>query len=103
MKKSIDEIEQMLESAKGVKNVVRYKNGDYQFERNINFTVRGTEYKIVWYKNLSTLYAGNVEINFTAVEFSGTWPNKFKDNLQFYYENEVIAIIGVNNYDTTNQ
>ena len=91
----IDEIENLLLFAEGVKDVYRYNTNDNTFKRNITFSVRDVIYKITWFSNKSTFYVGDVEIKFTHLKYSDSWPNKFKYNLEFYYYNKIVAILGV--------
>ena len=76
--------------------------GTTDIERNIHFDIGGNEYAIGWYKNLMTLKQyGNkaMEIKFTNIKHSGTWSNHYKRNLQMYYGNDCVCIIGLEKYD----
>lgn len=75
--------------------------GTTNIERNLSFMINGQEYLIEWYKNLMTLkIRGNsaMEIKFTKIEHSSTWPNEYKRNLQMYYGNDCVCIIGLEKY-----
>lgn len=73
-------------------------NSELGFNRIIHFKIRGVSYSIVWFENLLTLNIGEVEVKFTSVEFSGTFPNKFKMNLQFKHGKDCVCIIPVKEY-----
>ena len=69
------------------------------FNRELSFVLLDSEYNIEWYSNLMTLTTPcGLEVKFTSVEYSGTWPNGFKMNLQFRYGKECVAILGVERY-----
>lgn len=53
------------------------------FNRAFEFTVRGVKYKIIWWCNTSYLHIGEAFLPFGWLEISGTWPNGFKNNIQF--------------------
>ena len=60
------------------------------FSREIEFWVEGEKYKIVWYKNLSTLYRNKLEVRFHNIriyEYFGRFELFFK-----YNKNEVAII-----------
>ena len=70
----------------------------YGFSRVYAFTVRGVKYVIECWANLCYLKCGELEIVFDSFNFSGTWPNGFKRNLQFYFNGKTIAILPVEEY-----
>ena len=73
------------------------------FNRELFFVLLGNDYCIEWFSNLMTLTTPcGLEVKFTSVEYSGTWPNGFKMNLQFIYGKECVAILGVERYETVN-
>lgn len=70
------------------------------FNRKLFFMVDDNEYCIEWFSNLMTLTSPcGMEVKYTNVEHSGTWPNRFKRNLQFYYGKDCVAIIGIEKYN----
>ena len=77
-----EEVEKVLENCK---HIVYKPYTGTDFCRDFYFTVFGIEYRIEWYCNIMYLYINNtVQIPFYYFEESGTWPNRFKTNLQFY-------------------
>ena len=62
------------------------------------FIRMGNAETIVWEANtpgVDITLQVNTDDNF---EFSGTWPNYFKNNLQFYYGKDVVCILPVEEY-----
>lgn len=70
----------------------------YGFSRVYAFMVRGAKYAIECWANLCYLNCGELAVVFDHFEFSGTWPNSFKKNLQFYFNGKTIAILPVEEY-----
>jgi len=69
------------------------------FNRELFFVLLDNEYQIEWFSNLMTLTTPDgLEVKFTSVEYSSTWPNGFKMSLQFRYGKECVAILGVERY-----
>jgi hypothetical protein len=68
------------------------------FSRQYKFVVRGVEYIIECWANMGYLLCGELKIPFHTFEFNGTWPNNFKNNLQFHYFGKVCAILPVEEY-----
>ena len=59
----------------------------------------GATYNIEWWSNISYLLLPNdMVIPFSSVEVSGTWPNEYKNNLQFYHNGEICAILPIEHY-----
>jgi len=86
-------------------NIVQLRSGKFSeelFERQRSFQINQSgqvfNYVVEWYKNISYLYVGGVQVPFHTVVQSGTWPNRKKLNLQFYYHGEVAAILGIEDY-----
>jgi hypothetical protein len=78
-----------------------YNTKKDEFDRDIDFTIIrcGTGYKISWWSNVAYLYVGDsFQLPFDDLEVSGTWPNNFKTNLQFEYNKNKCAIIGLEGY-----
>ena len=75
-------------------------NDKHEFNRNLGFTIAGGCYVINWYTNLMTLKCiGGLSVMFDKVEHSSTWPNEYKRNLQFYYNGNCVAVIGLELYE----
>lgn len=67
--------------------------------RHILFTINGFDYHIEWFINQCYLHYNMLTVCFNNVKLSGTWPNKAKQNLQFYdAEGNPVAIIPVEEY-----
>lgn len=85
---------------------VEYKKGNFgelneklDLVRDLNFSVNNVNYRINWYHNLMTLFiSDNVEVKFTRIEHSGTYPNGYMRNLQFYYCEHCVCLIGLEKY-----
>lgn len=65
------------------------------FDRNRYFNVEGVTYRIEWWKNISYLYHGALQIPFDRMERANTWPNRSMMNLQFYYNNNVCCVLKI--------
>lgn len=88
-----------LKSAPNVTNVNWINKDKYEYSRDLEFMVSNTNYRIKWFWNESQLFFnGNCMVRFDRCELSGTWPNKYKYNLQFYLNGEVIAVVPVGEY-----
>lgn len=98
-----EELVEVLKSA-GVEILNEDKFGEldnkYNLIRNLNFKVGDVEYYINWFHNLMKLYTvGTTGFTiFTRIEHSGTWPNNFKRNLQMYYGEHCVCVIGLEKY-----
>ena len=69
--------------------------------REFEFTIKltGNSYKITWWVNICYLTTScGLYMPFDTVEISGTWPNHFKNNLQFTYKKDKCAILPVEMY-----
>lgn len=86
-------------------NLLKYEiTVEGKFNRIFEFEVRGITYQIEWWKNICYLLIGEVRICFYKVEINGYWPNRFKNNINFYdNEGGVIAIIPLEEYENKNQ
>ena len=73
---------------------------DLNLVRDLRFCVDDSEYSIVWFNNMMTLHTWNStqQTMFTRIEHSGTWPNNFKRNLQMYYKDDCVCVIGLERY-----
>lgn len=75
------------------------KHDEHGFSRRIQFVINGIVYRIEWWKNISYLQTQeDLQIPFEYVEVSGTWPNGYKTNLQFYTKGEAVAILPIEKY-----
>lgn len=96
----IEDLDKVLSSNKNIENVQVVKlDHETIFERVRLFTIRGQNYKIEWWTNGCYLWCGELSVYFSEVEISGTWPNRFKNNLQFYYDGETVAVIPIEEYE----
>ena len=71
---------------------------EFGYSRTFTFKVRNAVYVIEWWVNVSYLKCGEMIIPFTMIDWSGTWPHHFKNNLQFTYLGNICAIIPVEEY-----
>ena len=71
----------------------------YGFSREYGFVVRGVQYVIECWANMGYLLVGELSIPFHSFKFTNTWPNKYKNNLQFRYFKNVCAILPVEEYE----
>jgi len=76
-------ITQLLQQNKYIEDVKIPNSIAPDFDREHEFSVRGVRYKIEWWTNICYLYIDEVIIPFGFMELSGTWPNRFKTNIQF--------------------
>jgi hypothetical protein len=74
------------------------EHDEYGFSRVYAFTVRGVKYTVECWANICYLKCGELTVVFDSFNFSGTWPNSFKKNLQFYSNGKTIAILPVEEY-----
>ena len=90
---TIENLEALLASNEEIKPLPVIELGAGEFNRVREFIVKEQLYKIEWWVNLSYLTHGALMVPFHTVKISGTWPNHFKTNLQFYYYNNACAIL----------
>lgn len=94
-----DELFNVINNAPNVYNVEYINVDKCGFSRKISFDVSDKTYKIEWMWNQSTLFMdGDVEIIFDKCFAIGTWPNRYRTNLQFYHKDTPICIIPIENY-----
>lgn len=79
-----DDIIKLLSSHDNIMLIMPEEKESSDYDRNIEFIVREKEYRIEWWVNQCYLYVGELQIPFVSVLVSGTWPNGFSKNLQFY-------------------
>ena len=96
MKQSKEDMLELL-----IKRGVDAESDDIQgdYNRVIKFTAFNVEYKIVWWTNVSYLYIGNVQIVFNNIDVSGSWPNKFKLNINFTTPAGTVCILPIKEYE----
>lgn len=73
----------------------------YGFSREIEFTAEGVTYKVIWFKNQSTLIIGGLQVMFFDVEVANTWPSPAgaKMKLQFRdADGNCVAVIVLERY-----
>lgn len=56
-------------------------DAEASYQRWFKFSVRGVQYIIEWWSNVSYLEIGEVRIPFNYLEINGHWPNRFKNNI----------------------
>jgi hypothetical protein len=67
--------------------------------RTLGFYIGVKKFEIEWWVNISYLHTDcGCKIPFHTVTLSGTWPNRAKLNLQFYYNKEAGCILPVEHY-----
>jgi len=72
--------------------------------RDLKFKVKDDEYFITWFKNTMTLETKQgLQVFFNKVTHSNTYPNRHKRNLQFYNNDGVCAVIGLELYKVTGE
>lgn len=98
-----EEVEKILKSSEYIVFNGWINPDRYGFSRTASFTVRGVNYEIEWYWNCSYLKCGEMNILFDWFNICGTWPNLFKNNLQFYGEGKTRAIIPIEEYPACNK
>ncbi|WP_393965778.1 hypothetical protein [Exiguobacterium sp. S22-S28] len=103
-----EQLETLLVNAPNVTGVAWINENKYGFSRECEFHVRGMRYAIRWFTNICYLIIGEAEVLFEELKVTGTWPNSFKTNLNFYqdrYDGEpgIVAIIPIEEYPTRKQ
>lgn len=102
----LETLVKIIESSSAVvcqKELIGQLDGDLNFNREIVFTVGDKDYKIVWYKNMSTLYIDeNTQVMFDDVKCQNTWPvcttKNSKNQLQFMYGSDKVCIMITERY-----
>jgi hypothetical protein len=92
------ELERLEETLRSASNYRIIEDLHYDREkclRTFGFSINGDFYKIEWWANISYLCFNDITVPFHSIEFSGTWPNKFKTNLQLKYHGETSFILGI--------
>lgn len=93
-----ERVEEILKSSKHIRFNGWIKPNEYGFCRTCSFSVRGVEYEIEWYCNYSELRCGEMLVLFDNFRTENTWPHYYKDNLQFYRNGNVCAVIPIEEY-----
>lgn len=99
----VEELLQVLKSAKvEILNEDEFGELDDNLDlvRRLRFCIDEAEYSIIWYHNMMTLTTGRTtqQTMFTRIEHSGTWPNNYMRNLQMYYGDDCVSVIGLEKY-----
>lgn len=99
----VEELVQVLKSAKvEILHEDEFGTLDDKLDlnRDLYFRVGDIEYYINWFHNLMKLYTvGTTGFTmFTRIEHSGTWPNSYMRNLQMYYGDNCVSVIGLEKY-----
>jgi|SRR5690606_1803407 len=96
--------EQLYNTVKNAPNVsyVQWVVADkYGFSRTLMFTANKKTYTIRWSWNESELYFDKDSLlHFDTCKVSGTYPNNYKTNLQFYLNGRIVAVIPLEKYLT---
>ena len=95
---TVDELDKVLRSNPAIENLQRFSEGRELFERYFSFSVRNQQYKITWHRNLMLLNIGEFELIFDEVKLASTFPRCYKNFLQFYNDDKLIAAIPLELY-----
>lgn len=71
---------------------------EYGFYRKFVFTALGVTYSIEWWTNQSYLFINDVQVLFNSVKIDGCWPNRYKKSLVLKQNDQVVAIIPLEEY-----
>lgn len=93
-----DKVTMIGEWSKDIKAIGWVYPDESGFCRDFEFEVRGQKYRINAWTNYSYLFCGEMFVIFDDVEFSGTWPNHFNNNLVFTRRGNIVALIPVEEY-----
>jgi len=69
-----------------------------EFDRVLKFYALDKYYEIEWWINLCYLHIDGVQVLFHRCNIDGCWPNYYKNNLNFYYNNDKIAVLPIEEY-----
>ena len=72
---------------------------DFGFSRDFAFEVRGQRYVLNIWANYSNLMCGELTVLFDRIEFNGCWPDRFKNDLRFYFKGNIVAILPVDEWE----
>lgn len=72
---------------------------DFGFSRDFAIEVRGQRYVLNVWANYSNLICGELVVLFDQISFNGHWPNRFKNNLEFRYRGNIVAILPVDEWE----
>lgn len=99
-KMMIEDLDKVLVH-KNIEILTDHVNKGGYLNRLRTFAVDGIMYQIKWYINQSTLFLpGGCAAMFTEVEQSHTWPSGAKMNLQFRYNDDVVFVLPIEQYET---
>ena len=88
-------IEKKLKSHNCIKSIGWVNEDEYGFSRTYRFKVRNVTYEIEWWSNISYLHCGEMLIPFEEMQITGTWPHRFKNDIQFYNKGHVCCILPI--------
>lgn len=96
----LETLEQWLRVAEKTKLITDLKTDPdkYGFNRTFEFDTRGKHYKIVWFTNVSTLYIGEFELKFDSICIDGCYPNGFRTNINFRWNDKTIGVLPIEEY-----
>ncbi|MGL6201133.1 MAG: hypothetical protein ACRC3H_19610 [Lachnospiraceae bacterium] len=94
-----ERVEKIGKWADIIKPIGWINEDEHGFSREWAFEVRGAEYIVEWWPNMCLLKCGELTVLFDEFRYSGTWPNRFKTNIHFYYNGKICAIIPIEPYD----
>ena len=92
------EVEKLPSLSKHISDCGWINHDEYKFSRQYKFSVRNVNYMIECWANMGYLYAGELVILFHSFTFADTFPNSFKNNLHFYCQDEICAVLPVEVY-----
>lgn len=97
---SKDKLEGYLNSITLISNVEWVNSDKYGFSRELQFTIRGNTYKIIWWANYSKLIINNeLSLIFDELDCNGFHANGFKVSLVFMYEGQYRLWIPIEEYE----
>jgi hypothetical protein len=98
----LEKLQKKLNSVCSYNIITDLKNDEEMF-RLFSFKINGKDYLIEWWCNVCYLKFDDIQVPFDDIEFSGTWPNEFKTNLQLYYNGVTSFVLGITKYDEVKQ
>ena len=75
------------------------------FSREFQFKKFGVEYRVIWYRNQSTLICGDLRVMFNKAEISNTWPSPENCEMKVQFRDgkgDVVAVIPIAYHDGGN-
>ena len=96
MKQSKEDILELLNASHQI--ATSEDLGGASYNRIIEVSALLSDFKIEWWKNISYVFIGEIQIPFDAVDVSDCWPNKFKSNISFRRNDQTCCIIPLTEY-----